>query len=299
MSAYGHQMEREFSGQSLLSSGDSGTEIGSRYNIESGFYMTSYAATIFIAGLLVTGVLLVTMVVSLAVMLQSCESRSKGMVKIEKERDSHRYCQILTLHGELNGFKPDEVPPFCRSLAIRHIKAGGYARDLDFAMRMIDSFFDSILPLNNSVDAVLMDIDDILVLDPQSNKPSCGIEGAMYLKQRRTLKLYMKLHSRGWSLILLSRKPERQRNFTIENLNSIGYRNWSSLIMRSNQETETNTSEYFSRRRKALKEEGKEIISVISSQMDALTCWSLGIRVFKLPKVPQFDNHLENCRFSR
>ncbi|KAE8712065.1 HAD superfamily, putative isoform 2 [Hibiscus syriacus] len=191
-------------------------EIGSRYTTESGFYMTSHAATIFVAGLLVTGVLLVTTVVSLAVTLQSCENRSNGMVEIEKESDSLRYCLILMLHGELNGFKPDEVPPICRSLAVGHIKAGGYARDLDFTMRMIDSFSYSISPSNDSVDAVLMDIDDILALDPQWNKPSSCIEGAMYLKQRRTLELYMKLHSRGWSLILLSRKPERTKFYHLQ-----------------------------------------------------------------------------------
>ncbi|KAK8999598.1 hypothetical protein V6N11_070757 [Hibiscus sabdariffa] len=271
-------MEREFSGQSLLSRGDSGTEMGSRYITESGFYMTSFAATIFIASLVTIGVLLVTSVVSLAVMLQTCESRSKGVVGVEKA--SHSYCEILTLHGELNGFK-HKVPPVCRSLAVRHIKEGGYARDLDFTMQMIESFFDTISPSNDRV--VLLDIDDILAPDPRSNKPSSCIKGITYLKQRRTLEMYTKLRSRGWSLILLSRKPERQRNVTIQNLNSIGYSGWSSLMMRSDRETET--SEYFSRQRKELKEEGNEIISVISSQMDALTGWTLGIHVFKLPNT--------------
>ncbi|GMI80825.1 hypothetical protein like AT2G39920 [Hibiscus trionum] len=275
MSAYGHQMEREFSGQSLLSRGDSGTEMGSRYITESGFYLSSFAATIFIAGLVTIGVLLVTLVVSLAVMVQSCESRSKGVV------DSHRHCEILALHGELNGFKPDEVPPVCRSLSLQYIEGGGYARDLDFTMRMIESFFDTVSPSNDRV--VLMDIDDILAPDPRSNEPSSCIKGATYLKKRRTLELYTKLQSRGWSLILLSRKPERQRNGTIQKLNFIGYSGWSSLMMRSDRETET--SEYFSRQRKALKEEGNEIISVISSEMDALTGWSVGIHVFKLPNT--------------
>ncbi|KAK9019265.1 hypothetical protein V6N11_053791 [Hibiscus sabdariffa] len=272
-------MEREFSGQSLLSRGDSGTEMGSQYISESGFYMTSFAATIFVASLVTIGVLLVTLVVSLAVMLQSCESRSKGIVGIEKA--SHSYCEILALHGELNGFKHDEVPPVCRSLAVRYIKEGGYARDLDFTMRMIESFFDTISPSNDRV--VLMDIDDILAPDPRSNEPSSCIKGVTNLKQRRTLELYTKLRLRGWSLILLSRKPERQRNVTAQNLNSIGYSGWSFLMMRSDRETET--SEYFSRQRKELKEQGNEIISVISSQMDALTGWSMGIHVFKLPNT--------------
>lgn len=46
---------------------------------------------------------------------------------------------------------------------------------------------------------------------------------------------------------------------------------------------EMETREYFFRRRSEMKEQGNEIKSVISSQMDALMGLSLGIRLFKLP----------------
>ena len=140
--------------------------MGSRYVFEPGFYMTSFSATIFIAALVTVGVLLITLLVTLAVMLQSCESRSKEVVEIEKASDSYHYCKIFALHGELNSLEAAKVPPVCRSLAIQYIKGGEYTRDLNITMRMIESFFDSVSPSHDHLDVVLMDIDDILVSDP-------------------------------------------------------------------------------------------------------------------------------------
>ncbi|XWS56669.1 hypothetical protein CRYUN_Cryun09bG0105600 [Craigia yunnanensis] len=313
MSAYGHQMEREFSAQSLLSRGDTGTEMGSRYVVEPGFYMTSFPATIFIAALVTVGILLVTLLVILAVMLQSCEIRSKGVVEIEKASDSYHYCKVFAQHGELNSLEAAEVPSVCRSLAIQYIKGGEYARDLNFTMWMIESFFSSVSPSDDHLGVVLMDMDDILASDLrysnrltyQFNQYVCGkpiycIEDAPYLKHLLTLELYWKLQSGGWPLILFSRKPEIQRNVTIEHLNSLGYSCWSSLILRLDSEMEMDTWEYFSRRSAAMKKEGTQIISVISSQMDALTGSFLGRRVFKLPNPLYFNfvNLIESWRLS-
>ncbi|WCJ19773.1 HAD superfamily subfamily IIIB acid phosphatase [Euphorbia peplus] len=53
-----------------------------------------------------------------------------------------------------------------------------------------------------------------------------------HLSQKRHLELYTELQAKGWSMILLSRKPDTLRNATEEYLISIGYRSWSSVIMR-------------------------------------------------------------------
>ena len=58
------------------------------------------------------------------------------------------------------------------------------------------------------------------------------IEEAKHLKHMVILKLFVKLKVNGWPVILLSRKPEGQRNETTELLISAGYSGWSSLIMR-------------------------------------------------------------------
>ncbi|GLT31429.1 hypothetical protein SLA2020_061650 [Shorea laevis] len=309
MSAYAHQMEREYSARSLSSRGDSGGEVGSHYVEESGFYMTSFAATIFIGALVTFGVLLFTLLITLAVMLQSCQSRSKGIVEIQKSSNHLSHCKIFELHAELNSLEAYELPPVCRSLAIEYIREGQYARDLNFTMWMIESYFHSLMPLHGGPDVVLMDIDDIFSPDPHINRLmnrfdqyGCNgcIEEAKQMKHLLTLQLYIRLRSRGWPLILLSRKPERVRNSTAEHLISAGYSGWFSLIMRSDDEMQMVTNEYFSRRRAVLQKEGLNIIGVISSRMDFFTGSNLGKHVFKLPSPIYYklENEIETWRLS-
>ncbi|XP_052177430.1 uncharacterized protein At2g39920 isoform X2 [Diospyros lotus] len=243
MSAYGHQMEGEYSSPSLSSRESS--EMGSHYVMESGFYMTSFAATIFIAGLVTVGVLLITLLIALTVMLQSCESRSAGLVEISRPNDSYNYCKILSLQAELNGLDVDDLPEICKTATIQYIKQGHYARDLNLTVAIAEHYFDSVKPLEGGMDLVLIDIDDFFpssshYTDPlQSRFSQFGcydcVKEANNLKHFFILKLYIRLRAGGWSLILLSRRPEKQRNDTIENLIYAGYGGWSSLIMRSHQ----------------------------------------------------------------
>ncbi|KAE7996669.1 hypothetical protein FH972_001373 [Carpinus fangiana] len=292
MSAYGHQMEREYSARSLSNRENSGTEMGSRYVMESGFYMTSFAATIFIAGLVTVGVLLITLLIALTVMLQSCQSKSSGVVEIQKASDD---CKIFALYAELNSLEADEFPSICRAFASQHIRVGQYARDLNATMLVVENYFSSIMPLNNGLDVVLIDIDDILSSNPHHTNPlmhrfdqfGCSdcIEEAKHLKHLLIFRLYMKLQASGWPLILLSRKSRRQQNATVGHLISAGYSGWTSLIMRSDDEVHMDGCEYFSKRRAVMQKSGFHIAGVISSHMDALTGPYLGKRIFKLPNA--------------
>lgn len=144
--------------------------MGSRYVVESGFYMTSFAATIFIASLVTVGVLLIALVISLTVMLESCQSRSKGVVEMQKASDDYNYCKTFALHAELNSLGPDDFPSVCRSLAIRHIKE--YERDLNISLLVVERYFDSVTPLDDGLDVVLMDIDDIFPSNPRYSQIS-------------------------------------------------------------------------------------------------------------------------------
>ncbi|KAK9283807.1 hypothetical protein L1049_012061 [Liquidambar formosana] len=227
MSAYGHQMEREHSTQTLSSRG--GSEMGSHYVVESGIYMTSFAATIFIGALVTFGILLLTLLIALTVMLQSCQSKSAGVVEIEKLSDDYNYCKIYVLHAELNGLEADDFPSICKDLAVRYIKEGQYARDLNFTMWVVEGYFNSITPVYDGLDVVLMDIDDVLPSNihytnlyrfDQYGCTDC-VEEAMHLKHMLILRLYMKLQASGWPLILLSRNPEEMRNATLEHLISV------------------------------------------------------------------------------
>lgn len=308
MSAYAHQMERQLSSQSLSSRG--GSEHGSQYTVESGFYMTTFAAVIFIGGLITVGVLLITLLVTLAVMLQSCQNRSSGVVELMKSSGDNNYCKLFALHAELNSLEADNLPEICRGLAIRYIKEGQFARDLNLSIQIVESYFNTLTPSYNGLDVVLMDIDDIFASSSKYSNLLIDrvnvhgyiecIEEAKHLKHMFTLKLFMKLQVRGWPVILLSRKHEGQRNATTELLISAGYRGWSSLIMRLDNEMQMDSREYLSRRRTILQKEGFHITGLISNQMDALIGQSLGKRVFKIPNplYYSFDHQIESTKFA-
>jgi hypothetical protein len=54
--------------------------MGSSFVLESGFYITSFSATIFIAGFAALGLLLVTLLFSMAMTLQSCQNSNGGVL---------------------------------------------------------------------------------------------------------------------------------------------------------------------------------------------------------------------------
>ncbi|KAF4395689.1 hypothetical protein G4B88_013463, partial [Cannabis sativa] len=291
MSAYGHQMEREYSAQSLSGNGDSDGD--SHYVMETGFYMTSVAATIFIGAIVTVGVLMTTLLITLTVMLQSCQSRNAGVIENVKSSYDYNACKNLGLHAELNNLEASHFPMICKVFAVQYIEEGQYARDLNSTIVVVENHFKTVDPLDDGLDVVLIDIDDISSSNPQSdnlllqgyNQYGCSncIGDAIYLKLQSILLIYKKLHARGWPLILLSRKPERQRNTTVKHLISAGYKDWSLLIMRSEEDLRVDNYEYFARRRIALQKEGFRIAGTISSRYDALTGPYCGQLVFKLP----------------
>lgn len=303
MSAYAHQMEREFSSWTLSSRGNSVAETGSQYVEESGFYMSSFAGTILIGALVTVGILLITLLITLAVMLQSCQNGSAKSFEIQKSSDYHSYCERFFHHAELNSLEADELPPVCWSLGIQYIREGQYERDMNFTMQMIESYFHSRKPSIGTLDVVLIDIDDIFAPDfhvkhrlGQHGCNSC-IDDGKQLKNAYNLRLYTSIRSKGWPLILLSRMPKSLQNFTVNRLISAGYDGWFSLMMRSDDEMQMDTREYFSRRIEDLQKQGFNIICSISPRMDALTGLYSGKRIFKLPNPVffKFQNQIQSC----
>ncbi|KAK6122082.1 hypothetical protein DH2020_044174 [Rehmannia glutinosa] len=251
MSAYGHEMEREYSAPSL-------PKIGSRYATEAGIFMSSLLLRSLFLGL------------------------------------------NFALHAELNSLGPDSLPAICKDVDTQYIKEGQYRRDLNITVGMVEDFFSSFTPQYDGRGVVLMDADDLaykLIYRMDEGPLHDGSRGGDYLKHTFVRKLYLKLQSGGWPLILFSRKSEKLRNATVEYLTSAGCRDWSSLIMRNENEMQVDFHEFLSRQRVMLQRDGVQIIAVISSQMDALRGPCLGDRVFKLPS-PMFrystENHVES-----
>lgn len=292
-------MEREYSAQSLSTRGSS--EMGSHYTTEAGIYMSASAATVFISGLVTVGISVVSLLIALTVMLNSCQSRNSGVLEMYRNTHDYDYCRNFALHAELNSLGADLFPEICKDINIQYIKEGQYKRDLNITVGIAEGFFSSLRPQNDGRDVVLMDADDLLgsetlvVNDMRIKKDNLhgSIRDANYLKHIFAMKLCLKLQSSRWPLILFSRRPEKLRNTTVEHLMSMRCHGWSSLIMRIDDEMLMDFQEFLSRRRTMLQREGFHITSVISSQMDALSGRYSGDRVFKLPN-PFFQYNMED-----
>ncbi|XP_061343523.1 uncharacterized protein At2g39920-like isoform X2 [Gastrolobium bilobum] len=274
MSAYGHQMEQMHSARSL----SGGSEVRSSYVMESGFYFTSFAATIFVAALGAAGLLLITLLISLAVMLQSCQNKNAGVIDLQNINGDYSYCKVYSLHAKLNNLEGDSLPDICKDLALQYIRGGQYARDLDLTNSVIEDYFNSVRPSDDGLDAVLMDIDGIFPPNPHSSNlfesiSNCILE-AKNLKRMLVLRLYMNFQAGGWSIILLSREPGTYQNVTINHLVSAGFRE---------DEDSTKENGCFSRQMNVIQTKGFRIKSIISSHMDALAVADTGIRKFLLP----------------
>ena len=145
-------------------------EMGSRFSIDSGCYMTSLAATIFIASLVTFGVLMVTLLIAISTMLQSCENKNSGIIQVQRlvvDDESLSYCKILSLHSNLNSLDVEEedgifaLPLLCRDVALQRIKQGVYLRELNFTIQMVLTYFNTIKPGKDHRDVVVVDVDDI------------------------------------------------------------------------------------------------------------------------------------------
>ncbi|OAY77181.1 Uncharacterized protein ACMD2_06116, partial [Ananas comosus] len=94
MPSFNEQPESGDSSHSLISGGLS--DMGGHYVMESGVYMSSYAATIFITALLTIGVLLLAVLVALTVMLESCQRTNSGAYKQSVTNDQELFQRAET-----------------------------------------------------------------------------------------------------------------------------------------------------------------------------------------------------------
>ncbi|CAI8596879.1 unnamed protein product [Vicia faba] len=227
------------------------TDTSSHYGLDSGFYMSSFTATIFVVSLVTLGVLLITLLVSLVIMLQSCQSKSTGVIELVNMNNYYSYCRVYSLHAEINRLERYDLPNICRDLTIHYIKGGHYAKELNLIVSMIDDYFKNLRPSDNGLDVVLLDIDDIVPPNSYQRFHRDGISNcvkeAKHVKLMFVLRLYMNLQTDGWPIILVSREPETYQNVTINHLVSAGFRGWSSLMMRTEDSESTKGNEYFSR----------------------------------------------------
>lgn len=267
--------------------------MGSRYVFESGVYMSSFAATVFVAALVTLGVLLLTLVVSLTMMLNSCQSRNSGVIQHFERNDEYGYCNVFAFHAELNNLEAHDFPATCKHNSLAYGDEGRFLRELNLTVQLAESYFSTLKAGDDSLDAVLMDIDELFIPGIADYSISARdwrkhVEDGSSARML-VLRLFLELQSSGWSVILFTRKHLKYKNDTVESLISSGYSGWSSLIMRSDDELPLESWEYISNIRSQLLEKGYRITSVISSRMDAFRGSHLGRRNFKLANPGHYN----------
>lgn len=276
-------MEAEDSSHSLLSRRQT-EELGSHYVTESGVYMSSFAATIFVAGLVTIGVLTVTMLVALTVMLSSCQNSSSGIIERFRSNDNHDYCYAFAFHAELNNLEANEFPAMCNQYN-QHSQVAKFLTDLNLTVQLAENYFSNLKANDDCMDVILMDVDDIFIGDFAG---SISTKEWEHTASAIRLRLFSKLQGSGLPLIIFSRRHSSSRNETLNSLISAGYSGWTSLIMRSDEEVHMESWEYLWRHRLDLVEQGYRIASVISSQADAFRGSYIGVRNFKLANAKYF-----------
>ncbi|XP_068669118.1 uncharacterized protein At2g39920-like [Aristolochia californica] len=281
--------------------------MGSGYVIDSGFYMTSFAVIVFLVALVTAGMLLITVMIALTVLLQSCQNKSAGPIQLERANREYTYCKIFVSHAEINSLGVDQFPEICKAHAIQYIEEGQYLQDLNLTIEMANNYFSNIKPKVDGLDVILMDIDDIFTSIlahhnyeyqyrfnlGQQDKQADAVKHPLH---RALVALHMTLQADGWSLVFFTLKSEEEKEDTVHTLLSAGYGGWSSLIMRSADELEMESWEYLSTRRAELHKQGLHINSVISSHLYALTGPFLGKHNFKLPSLiySKKEEHFQN-----
>lgn len=299
-STLNNQYEPQESSQSLLSGRGSGMYSSSRYLQldDSGVYLTSLAVTVLISAIAIIGILLFTLVITLAILLASCQSKPDVVVKDGTGPEMGvDVCRSIILNFELNNIQGNNVfPSMCEEYVFQYMTRGQYVTDVNGAIEAAENCLISAIVNGDGSDTVILDIDETAL----SNFPYFStfqhrsmlhkvdawnhwVEEAKSPPLVPTLKLYQKLQNHGVALIFLSGRHENQRDSTVENLLHAGYSGWTMLIMRTKDEMQMNAQAYKSRHRLHLESKGLHVKGVIGDQWSDIRGPAVGNCTFKLP----------------
>ncbi|KAJ7553813.1 hypothetical protein O6H91_06G114000 [Diphasiastrum complanatum] len=296
VSTYGQRLEHDDSTLSLLSR--RGSEFGNRYiqADDSGIFMSSLAVTILVSSVATIGILLITLVVTLAVMLGSCQTQPMLREKSNGIRHAADPCASFQVNAEMNNLQGWVLSKDCESYVAEYMLGGQYHLDFAEAVEAARQYLKALMVENDGLDVIVLDIDDTALSNiAYYNTHHYGAEEFkedewnLWVKEARappltpTLALYKELKAANWGIIFITGRPEHQRNATIQNLIAAGYSGWASLILRSKDEVGQVASTYKSRRRSGLQHMGYRIRTGLGDQWSDIIGPAAGNRTFKLP----------------
>ncbi|GMU96934.1 MAG: hypothetical protein HZC46_06730 [Ignavibacterium album] len=171
-----------------------------------------------------------------------------------------------------------------------YYESGKYDEDLGEIYSKAKSQIEKIKIKNNST--AIFDVDDTALSNYQiSKRLDFGFDyqivqdwvmSAKLPAIKQTLDFYNYLKSKGIKLIFLTGRQTEEYDATYRNLVEQGYRDFDTIIVRSERERKIGAAEFKSQKRKELTEKGYEIIICVGDQWTDLEGDYTGL-IVKLP----------------
>lgn len=114
-----------------------------------GVYLSSVAVTVLMGVIATIGIILFTLVVTLAVMLGKCQKAPQPNA-----------CASFVLNSEMNNLQGYLVPPECKSFVATYVDSGQYLTDFAVAVESARTFLNAIDNGDDGMDLIVLDIDE-------------------------------------------------------------------------------------------------------------------------------------------
>lgn len=266
---------------------------GSRYGFgnayvqvdDLGVYLSSVAVTVLTGVMATIGIILFTLVVTLAVMLGKCQKKPLSNA-----------CASFAFNTEMNNLQGYLLPQECEGYVAGYVNSGQYHSDFAVAIEAARTYLNTIEADQDGKDLIVLDIDETAL----SNMPyyvdhhygvetfngetwNAWVNNASAPALDAMLSLYTDFRAQNWSFAFITGRSKSQYNKTAQNLYDTGYTGWKTLVLRLPDEENLTADEYKSKHRKRLEEEGYRIKSCLGDQWSDCSGESAGKRTFKLP----------------
>lgn len=172
----------------------------------------------------------------------------------------------------------------------RYYECGRYDKDMDKVVHKAQKKLANI-PVTDRT-AVVFDIDDTVLSTyceeksisyGHSDKISQAFEKYGHLPAiPQTKRLYDTLVDRGFTIFFLTGRRQKEEAATIKNLHNQGFSTFEAVITRSPEENKLSASEFKSRHRAQLEQQGYHIVASVGDQWSDLCGGHAGLKV-KLP----------------
>lgn len=201
---------------------------------------------------------------------------------------------ILTLTLSLFGCTSDELLNLrvAKDRVKDYYESGKYDKELDKIYSDAKSQIEKIESKKNST--AIFDVDDTALSNYEISKRldygydyqiiQDWVRSAKLPAIKQTLDFYNYLKSKGVRLIFLTGRNIEEYDATYRNLVEQGYKDFDTIIVRSDQERKLGAAQFKTQKRKELTDTGYEIIICVGDQWTDLTGDYTGIKV----KIPNY-----------